>query len=120
MPLTNLIDEYKSLAEVCAKIDYSDKKSIRNNNKAVGRMYKIVEKIRDDFGVEGLSQFQELLDVPTYKTNLWVAIQMLEKTTVSREVENKALKIIEEEAKGETTNALGTSIWLKDYKKKEK
>jgi hypothetical protein len=116
MTLTELIDEYKQMAAICNQVDYDDKQSVRRNNKAVKRMYQIVEKIKTSFGDEGVKEFIRLIDIRQNRVDLWAAIQMLEKMQVDKETEKKALTIISEEAK----ESLGYQYWLKSYKEGKK
>lgn len=111
MKLKALIDEYIQMASICNNVDYSDKKSVRNNNKAVDKMYEIVQIINTDFGKDGISEFIKLIDETENEANLWASVQMLEKMTVDKITEEKALRIIEQEAK----QSIGMQYWLRDY-----
>jgi hypothetical protein len=111
MELNELLEEYKQMATICNNIDYSNKKSVASNNRAVTRMYQIVEKIKTEFEENGIIEFAKLIDYKQDKTNLWASVHMLEKMTVEKEIEAKALKIIKEEAK----ESLGMEYWLKNY-----
>jgi hypothetical protein len=114
--LTELIDEYKQTASICHNIDYANKKSVKLNNKSVTRMYQIVDKIKTEFGDNGVSEFAKLIDIKQDRVDLWAAIQMLEKMQVDKDTEKKALAIIKEEAK----DSLGLQYWLKSYQDKKK
>ena len=120
MELGDLIDEYKSLPKICNQIDYSNKSSVIKNNKAVDRMYKIVDTINLHFGKDGVEQFQKLLDIKDSKINVWAATHLLEKLNPDKKNTLKALKIIEQIAKGKDIEALGFSYWLKEWKFKNK
>ena len=109
--LNELIEEYKRNTLICSKVDYADKKSVQANNKAVSKMYQIVNLIKIGFGEEGVIKFKKLLDITENRTDLWVAVQMLEKFNLDKESETKALKLIREEAK----NSMGMELWLKNY-----
>lgn len=111
MTLNELIEEYRQMASICNNIDYSDKKSVKRNNRAVSRMYEIVHKLRKEFGNIGMAEFAKLIDVKQDRTDLWASVQMLEKMTVDKDIEAKALTIIKEEAK----QSLGMEYWLKSY-----
>ena len=115
MTLDQLIDEYKQMASICHNTDYADKKSVQRNNKAASRMCEIVHAIRTDFGDNGVTAFAKLIDVKQDRVDLWAAIQMLEKMTVDKNTEAKALTIIKEEAKV----SLGMEYWLKSYNEKK-
>ena len=90
--------------------------SVRSNNDAVDRMYKIVNRLKSDFGIEGQDSFKQLLDMEENRTDLWAAVHMLEKMSVDIEAEKKALEIIEEEAK----DSMGMTYWLKAWREKSK
>lgn len=112
MKLKALIDEYKQMVSICNNVDYSDKNSVRNNNKAVDKMYNIVQTINTDFGKDGVAEFTKLIDETENEINLCASIQMLEKMTVDKITEEKALRIIEQEAK----QSIGMQYWLRDYR----
>ena len=113
-----LIEEYKELTATCSNTDYSNKTSVRLHNKSTIRMYKIVDEISK--AQEQLNQFIELLNVTDNKTNVWVAIQMLEKLSIDSETEAKALTIIRAEYEGSSVDSLGYQIWLNDRTAKKK
>lgn len=77
MEIDKLIEEYKGQAVICAQTDYADKKSVRQNNRAVDRMYAVVTIIGTNFGLDGIVKFQELLGVKDNNTDLWTATQYL-------------------------------------------
>jgi hypothetical protein len=116
MTLDQLIDEYKQMASVCHNFDYADKKAVKRNNRAVSRMYEIVHAIRKEFGDTGVTEFAKLIDIKQDRVDLWASIQMLEKMTVDKDTEKRALKIITEDAK----DSLGHQYWLKQYHDKKK
>ena len=116
MKLNELIDEYKLMASICHNFDYTDKKAIKRNNKAVSRMYEIVHNIRKEFGNNGIIEFAKLIDIKQDRVDLWAAIQMLEKMQVDKDTEKRALTIIKEEAK----DSLGHQYWLKSYQNTKK
>lgn len=114
----NLIQEYLELTKACASTDYADKKSVKTHNKSVGRMYEIAEKIRYEKTDETIDGFVKLLDVTDNKTNIWTAVHILERIPVDKKIEEKALKIIKQQADGNSAEAMGFKIWLDNYKKK--
>ena len=116
MTIDQLIDEYKQMASVCHNFDYTDKKAVKRNNKAVSRMYYIVHAIKGEFGDNGVTEFAKLIDIKQDRVDLWASIQMLEKMQVNKDTEKKALVIIKEEAK----DSLGHQYWLKSYQDKKK
>ena len=118
MKIEELKTEYLNLTKICAEIDYSDKKSVKRNNSAVTKMYKIINLLSESNNETEILNFAELLTVEQNKTNLWVATQMLEKLNVDKKTEQNALKIIKKIAEGNGTQAMGFQIWLSEYKLK--
>ncbi|WP_407556361.1 hypothetical protein [Winogradskyella sp. 4-2091] len=116
--IDELKTEYLNLTKICAEIDYSDKKSVKRNNSAVTKMYKIVHLLSENNNETEILNFSELLNVEENKTNLWVATQILEKLNVDKKTEQNALKIIKKVADGNGTQAMGFQIWLSEYKLK--
>ena len=114
----NLIQEYTELTKICASTDYGDKKSVRLHNKSVDRMYEIAEKIGYEKTIETIDDFAKLLDVTDNKTNVWTAIHILERVPADKTIEEIALKIIKQQADGDSADAMGYKIWLDNYKKK--
>lgn len=111
MTIDKLIEEYKEMTSICNQIDYSYKKAVNKNNKAVDKMYQIVNTINSEFGENGFREFSKLIDITKDKTNLWASVHMLEKMQVDNLIEQKALEIIKEEAK----DSIGMEYWLKQY-----
>jgi hypothetical protein len=116
--IDKLIDEYKEMVKNCHQVDYEDKKALKRNNDSVTRMYDIIDKVRKEFGDDGIEEFKKLLDIQDYRTNLWAATHLLEKTTLDKSTEDKALSIIENIASGDDATALGSRYWIKDWKSK--
>ncbi len=83
-------------------------------------MYKIVERIKKDFGVEGMNGFGKLLDTTENETNLWVAPQLLERMKPDEITKARALKIIKEAAAGDNANELGFETWIRNWEKKNR
>ena len=115
MTLQDLIKEYKDQATISSKINYSDNKSVNANNIAVKRMYEIVNVIKSKFDVEGVAEFSKLLDIKDYEIYIWSAVQLIEKLNPSRELKEKALNIIKEDAKSSNIRGIGFRRWLKDH-----
>lgn len=116
----NLIEEYIELTRICAMTDYSDKKSVRKHNKSVDRMYEIAEKIGYEDTTETVYDFIKLLDLSENRTNVWVAVHILERIPIDNKTESKALEIIKTIATGDSAESMGFKIWLDDYKMKRK
>ena len=120
MTLPQLIEKYKSQVKICYDIKYYDETTSAVNNKSVDSMYKIVERIDKDFGVEGINEFGKLLDTTENETNLWVAPQLLERMKPDEITKARALKIIKETAAGDNANESGFETWLKNWEKKNR
>ncbi|WP_074410353.1 MULTISPECIES: hypothetical protein [Aquimarina] len=114
----SLIDDYRKQTKICSKNDCLKKSSIKKNNKAVDRMYQIVDLISKNNCQNEIDKFSKLLYDKKNRTNLWSAIHLLEKLTFDKQTEKTALKIIQNVAKGDSIEALGFQYWLKEYKSK--
>ena len=118
MTLSELIEEYKELPKHCYRINYSGKEAVKKNNAAVARMYAIVETVVTTFGTEGTSKLAALLEIEDHQTNLWIATHLLEKVSLDKETEMKALSIIDNVAAGDDVVAIGFRYWLKVWNEK--
>ncbi len=118
MTADELIEEYKGLTRNCYQIDYGDENAVKKNNDSATRMYQIIETINNEFGTEGILKLKPLLDIVDFQTDLWTATHLLEKVTLDKETEKKALSIIEKVAAGDDGLALGYQYWMKDWKLK--
>tara|TARA_R110000744_G_scaffold121663_5_gene226414 strand:- start:86 stop:415 length:330 start_codon:yes stop_codon:yes gene_type:complete len=107
MNIDNLIEEYKKQAKICTESDYLNRNSVRKNNKAVDRMYEIVKEISENYSSSYISRFSELLNNIENRTHIWSAVHLLEKLTIDKQTETKALKIIEEESESDSASELG-------------
>ena len=96
---------------ICNAIDNADELSVKRNNKAVDRMYQIVQ-LANNKGPETVAELATLLDQPDCAK--WLAHQLVEKAAITKEIKNKCFAIVETLAKGETAAALGERMWLKD------
>ncbi len=114
----NLIQEYIELTNNCASTDYGDKKSVKLHNKSVDKMYEIAEKIGYEQTTETIDDFAKLLEINENKTNVWAAVHILERIPADKLIEEKALKIIKQQADGDSAEAMGFKIWLDNYKRK--
>lgn len=104
------------MAGICQSTDYANPKSVIRNNKAVTRMYQIVEEIQAGYGPTGVIEFSKLMDDSHDRADLWASVHMLEKMTVEEQTEAKALSIISTEA----MQSLGMEQWLRMYLEKKK
>ena len=115
--MKELLNRYKELALIHASIDYGDPQSVRTGNSAVDEMISISRDI-SQMGQPGLEAFASLLDVSTNRTDLWAAHHILEHMDFNETLKQRALAIIRENAKGQSADALGQRMWLKDWAKK--
>ncbi len=113
--MKSIRDEYIKCAEICAQIDYSDKKSVRANNRAVDKMYSLVERAKVE-GHESVAVLIDLLNHPL--AGSWIAHQLVERIDINIELAKKCFKIIEPLTEGKSANAMGERMWLTEYQKK--
>ncbi len=107
------LDRYKEYAQICARLDYSDRRTILVNNRAVDKMYEIVESAVQE-GPDAVAELACLLEEPL--TAPWISHQLLERALVPPEVERRCLSIIE----GLALDSIGEQMWLAEYKNKKK
>ena len=113
--LNELVEEYKTLPQFCANVNYADAVAIKKNNQAVKRMIKIVKTIISKFGTAGIHKLEPLLDIEEHRTNLWIATHLLEATEVDQPLEEKALSIIRRVSASDPLLKMGYEHWLKLY-----
>lgn len=80
-------------------------------------MYEIAEKIGYEQTIETIADFAKLLDVSDNKTNVWAAVHILERIPAEKKIEAKALDVIEQQADGNSADAMGLQMWLDSYKR---
>ncbi len=107
-----MISEYRKCANVCSLIDYADKSSVKRSNKAVGKMYQIVQAANNE-GPETVTELAALLNEPDCAK--WLAHQLVERAAITKEIRNKCFAIVKTLAKGESAEALGERMWLKEH-----
>jgi|SRR5687767_348151 len=117
--LKELLSRYQELAGIHASTDYGDSRSVIRASDAVNKMISISRDV-SLMGEAGLKAFATLLGVSTNKANLWAAHHILEYMSFSKSLEQRALGIIRENAKGESPDAFGEQLWLKDWEEKHK
>ncbi|MCK0158951.1 hypothetical protein MWU65_17320 [Cellulophaga sp. F20128] len=120
MNIEDLINDYKKQTKIYSESqhDYSDKFSVKKCNKAVGRMYQLVQMISKKNNLNEVAKFSELLTEEENRTNIWAAVHLLEKLEYDKTSGENALKIIKKIASGNDAQALGFQYWLKDFKLK--
>ena len=115
MDIESLIEDYKRQTKICHATDYVEMDSVKRNNKAVDRMYEIVELISKRNNSSEIEKFSKLLKDNENRTNLWSSVHLLEKLNSDKRTKKEALKIIKKVAKGESAEAMGFQLWLKEY-----
>jgi hypothetical protein len=111
----SMLEEYRKCAEICSKIDYSNRATIRANNRGVTKMYKIVEGAERQ-GPSAISELSTLLDEPL--SAAWLSHQLLERAAVTPDIEKKCLNIIHRLSMNEypvRTIDTGEQMWLKNW-----
>lgn len=111
----NYKEEYRKCAEICRDTDFGSKQSVRNHNKAVNYMYKIVERVTLA-GSEAIAELINLLDDEI--SSKWIAHHLIEKTKLDPANRIKCFKIIEKIANGDGPDAFGEQMWLEEWKNK--
>jgi hypothetical protein len=114
MMLKEKIEIYKKQAYITSKIDYSNKKTIAENNRAVDKMYKIIKSLEDS----EIESFYILLDDLYAKK--WIAHQLIEtQNNLPKDIIKKCFSIVESLAKENTLESAGEKIWLNEWKTKK-
>lgn len=108
-----MINEYRECVRVCSAIDYTDESSVKRSNKAVEKMYQIVQAANSS-GPETVTELTALLNEPDCAK--WLAHQLVEKAAITKEVKNKCFAIVETLAKGESAEALGERMWIEEHR----
>jgi hypothetical protein len=117
MKICDLIELYITQSKICSEINFEDKKSVKANNNAIDKMYKIIEDLKNNFSNVEFEEFYLILDIKDFGVNLWGAIHLLEKISLPNIIKNKALKIITNEIKNNESNSYGLQIWLDNWTK---
>ena len=117
--MKELLNRYEELARIHASMNYGDSRSVEEGNDAVSEMISISREV-SRMGEKGLEAFATLLDVSTNNAHIWAAHHILEHMNFSKSLEQRALGIIRENAKGEGPDALGDLWWLRDWEEKHK
>jgi hypothetical protein len=107
--MTSPIDEYRRCAEIC----HDKKCSIQANNRAVSKMYRIVDSATES-GSKAVAELFQLLDDPLAAH--WIAHQLLERASVPLRIERRCLKLIKESAK----SSIGDQYWLRQYTERKR
>ena len=108
------VAQYRRCVDVTARVDYGDMRTVRANNRAVGQMYDIVERANRDAPM--LAQLVDLLQDP--QCARWLAHQLVERASISQEVERQCFQIVEALARDD--QELGEKMWLSEWRAKRK
>jgi len=108
----NLIQQFKNHAKTHLKIDYANKKSVKEGNKAVNKMFDIAQKI---FSKGQMDEFIELLTVKDNKIDLWTAHILLERLNAQGNTAQNALAVIKGYASLDTPDSFGEKLWLEHW-----
>jgi hypothetical protein len=84
----DLIQQFQQNAKIHFEVDYADKTSVKNGNKAAKKLYEIAEELKTNGNA---NQLIELLEVGKNKADLWTAHILLERLNAEGEPANKAL-----------------------------
>ena len=111
-----LIEEYVSCARECLLTNYESRVSVRAGNRAADRLRSIAKAIaaRGPRATEG---FSLLLSDPDAPQASWAAHHLLELMNPDESQEERALAIITALAEGQTAYALGTRMWLENWRR---
>ena len=113
--IRSMIDDYLTFAEICDNTDYENEKNIRKRNIAVSKMYDIVVSANEN--PNDLSELVKLLKHP--KCSVWLAHQLIEKASITKEIEDECFEIIQNIAVGDSADAMGERFWLEEWKQKK-
>ena len=116
--IQDLIDEYKTLAAVCADTNFGSKVSVKRYNKAVDRMREIAKAVDKEETAERVDNLAQLLDIEENKINLWAAIHLLEFIPINKEIEIKALSVIEKASLQNGAESCRFQVWLEEWNEK--
>lgn len=111
-----MIEEYIDCATTCAKTDYGDKTSVAAHNRAVNRMYKIVDTAVAE-GSESITTLTALLDHDIAAP--WIAHQLVERANPGTTIIAKCFAIVEDLASGDGATAMGEQFWIDEWSHKK-
>ena len=108
--MSDLLEDYIACVRITQSTDYADRNSVRRHNRAVDRMYRIVELAEQQGQVNHLAT---LLDDPV--SARWLAHQLVERTTIDEETQDRCFRIVE----GLATTEVGEQLWLRQWRSKK-
>lgn len=109
----NLIKDYLLSFAIAQTTDYQIKSSVAKHNRAMNKCRKIATEIQINYP-ELKESFADLLNKEP-EMSLLVAHHIIEVMQYPDNIKSKALSIIKEKSKEDSTEGLGNKMWLKDY-----
>ncbi len=113
--MASQIDHYRTYAATCVATDYASKHSVSQHNAAADQMRAMVAEVYAA-GPQVLAELLPLLDEPP--SDQWLAFQLLELGEPEPAVVERCLSIIRRLAAGPGADAMGASMWLRDWEAK--
>ena len=113
----NLIQSFIDGIEKTKNIDYSDKNSVKRNNRGVDEYRKAAKQIGELYP-ERIEDFSILLNSDDIKTRLCCAICMIELMICSNEQQSRALSVVHEfyNVYADSAEKMMIDVWLEKYK----
>lgn len=113
MFIKDQIEKYINLAKVHQSVDYADKKSVKQSNKAMDNMIELAKEINNF--ENGIDEFSKLLDFDEFDLKYYAAFHILEYMNAIDSIKTRCLGLIKDRAIKE--NNLGYKYWLSDWEK---
>ena len=111
-----LIEQYRNHAAVHAAIDFADRGSVRRGNRAAGALRDIATRI-GTMGQDAMERFGLLLGEPRDDVRYWAAFHILEVMPAPPALVDRAFAVLEERARGDGVEALGTRMRLRELRR---
>ena len=111
-----LLEEYVSFAREHRLTNYGSRVSVRAGNHAADRLRSIAKAIAAR-GPRATEAFSHLLSDPDAPQASWAAHHLLELMNPDESQLERALAILTALAEGPTAYALGTRIWLENWRR---
>ena len=110
-----LLQKFISGAECTVNVDYTDKISVKKNNKGVDQYRKAAKQINEQFP-DQKDNFASLLNHPTNKVKVACAVCMIELMDYTENWRNQALEVIKADypSKPRFEKSM-INIWLKNH-----
>ena len=109
---SSVLERYRKYARIREDTEYGKQFSSSTRSRAVNYMYNIVEKAEKQ-GPSSIAELALLLDEPI--PAIWLSHQLLERASVTPEIEKKCLNIIFKRA---MEDCIGEIWWLRDWYEK--